>query len=95
MFINDPSELALEPKLEGWDQVNEEETEPDYDEIFHSESHFIPGNLPYHNSFAVDMCRFDENGNHAQMGKNCPHYEQTDEEGPRITPGWTIQQNRR
>lgn len=93
MYLNDPFDLTLQPQIEGWDKVEEEEQGPDYQEIFNAESHFRPGTLPYHNNFAVEICRFDNQGNHLTMAKNCPHYEGSDEEGPRIRPGWTVQQN--
>lgn len=94
MYVNDPFELTLEPKIEGWDQEEDENDEPDYDEIFHSEFRHYPGisGRSYH--AAVDVCRFDEQGNHVVMAKNCVHFNEVDEEGPRVRPGWTIQMNR-
>lgn len=94
MYLNDPFDLLLEPRLEGWDEVEEDEDgPPDYEEIFYTESRFRPGTLPYHNNFATDVCRFNDSGEHTTMAKNCPHFESHDEEGPRIRQGWTVQQN--
>ena len=95
MGVNDPWELTLgvEPPLE---EV-EEDIDP-MDErrrVFHSQIRRRPDDTSYHNSFEVDICRFDERGRHVQAGKHCPHYNVSDEEGPRIRPNWTVQQDRR
>lgn len=95
MYINDPFDLTLLPKLEGEEIEEEEERPPTNEEIFYTESRFRPGTLPYHNNFAVDVCRFDEQGHHTTMAKNCPHYESEDEEGQRVKTGWTVQMNHR
>lgn len=49
----------------------------------------------YHQPFHVDVCHFDEAGEHTHIADKCPHFNAEDEEGPRIRQGWTIQQNRR
>lgn len=92
MTVNDPFELMLgvEPPV----QEQEQDIDP-MDErrmLFHRYSSNRPDDTSYHNSFEVAVCKFDERGRHVQAGKHCPHYEIVDEEGPRIKPGWTVQQ---
>lgn len=92
MSVNDPFELMLgvEPPLP--------EVEPEVDpmderrKLFHSFLRHRPDDTSYHNSFEVDICRFDERGRHVQAGKHCPHYAIRDEQGPRIRSNWTAQQ---
>lgn len=42
-------------------------------------------------SIAAFRCRFNGAGEHTYMDEHCPHYDVTDEQGPRIRPGWTVQ----
>lgn len=89
MSVNDFTELML-----GVRQQEEPEPEDPFEarrRVFHSQIRSRPDDTGYHNSFAVDICKFDERGKHVQTAKKCPHYDITDEEGPRVRPGWTAQ----
>ncbi len=92
-MINDPFELAEPPSLEE-SEVYEDDP-ADYHDRFWDD--VTPGNrhVGYEVPIYIQVCRFDLDGNHTQMAKDCPHYDATDEEGPRIVPGWTVQSNRR
>lgn len=39
----------------------------------------------------IDSC-YNYDGVH-YPGEFCPHYEEEDEQGPILPPGWTVQQN--
>lgn len=39
----------------------------------------------------VDICVFDESGQHVRLAYNCPHYDPVDEQGVRYPEGWTVQ----
>jgi hypothetical protein len=59
---------------------------------FHQETAPASRNYPGHqHSIAVSRCRFNGAGEHTYMAEKCPHYDVTDEQGPRIRPGWTVQ----
>lgn len=92
MWLPDPYQLIEEPTLEGEDE-EPEELPPTPDEIFHQQFHHRPDDTSYHLGFHVDVCRFDGRGNHTSIAQNCPHFDQIDEEGPRIKANWTVQQN--
>lgn len=92
-MINDPFELAEPPTLED-SGILEEEPE-DYHDRFWDDVKFGGKRTGYQPRIYVQICRFDDEGNHVEMAKDCPHYDAVDEEGPRIVPGWTVQSNRR
>ncbi len=90
MYVNDPNELTLRPKL----LVEVADEEPrDYHEFFWDEAvqrgrHLSPERQPH-----TQVCRFDGAGEHVTMAKDCPHFEMEDEMGRRIATGWTVQHN--
>lgn len=95
---------AHDPLLDLTALPQREQEEIDYEEPKDPESEFweeavnaVSGgyNAGYHQGFHVDVCHFDEAGEHTHIAENCPHFDSADEEGPRIRQGWTIQQNRR
>lgn len=93
-WLTDPYQLAQPPSVEE-DIEPEEPPGPDY--YFWDEgrdSLISPDTVSHHQGIHVDTCRFDDEGNHTQMAKHCPHFNQEDEEGKRIMTGWTVQQKR-
>jgi len=88
-MINDPFELMLGVKPP--QQPEPEDPADERRKLFHSQIRYHPDDTGYQHNLATDICRFDERGQHVQMAKNCPHYAQQDEEGPRIQQGWTVQ----
>jgi hypothetical protein len=89
-YVNDPSELALLPELVSDIPVEEPR---DYHEFFWDEAvergRYASG---YERAY-TQVCRFDDNGEHITMAKDCPHFELEDETGKMIREGWTVQQN--
>jgi hypothetical protein len=97
-WVNDPhSDLTALPVLEG--QGQEEEEIPDPSSEFWDEAYKVHQGITadYHQQIIIPkrVCVFGDDGSHISMAENCPHYNTSDEEGPRINPGWTVQQNRR
>lgn len=90
MYVNDPSEKAQLPIRTS--PVEDEEPRPAAD-FFWDDTSLGARSLPYQMPINVyhEICRFDEHGEHTQMGKNCPHFEPSDEMGRNIVPGWTVQ----
>jgi len=91
-WLPDPYMLAQGPTVE--EEELELEGPPTPEEIFHESIRHYPDSVGYSRGIHTDVCRFDESGNHTQMAKNCPHYDPEDEEGPKVNPGWTVQQGR-
>lgn len=94
MYINDPFDKMIPPKLENSEEIDLEEGPRDYHEFFWDEAiergRYIeraPGKTLY-----TEICRFDSQGNHLTMAKNCPHFDPEDEEGRKIRTDWTVQQ---
>jgi hypothetical protein len=85
-------DLAVPPTVEEIELQEEEPADPK--DKFWEEVDYHPDTVGYYQGFHTEVCRFDEQGNHTQMAKNCPHFEAADEEGPRIRQGWTVQQGR-
>lgn len=97
-WVNDPHELALLPELEKSDVSFEEA--PDPQQEFWEEagdSVFSGYDAAYHQEIIAHrrVCVFDYNGNHVQMSESCPHFDAVDEQGPKVSAGWTVQNNRR
>lgn len=92
-WVNDPhTDLTALPQLENSEEQLEER--PDPTDKFWEAGHTAFGGrqADYHQGLHVQMCRFDENGDHTQMAENCPHFSAEDEEGPKVMKGWTVQQ---
>lgn len=84
------------PPINQADLEDDEEIDPRYnlDGVFYGET--VPGQpmaseLGGKEFEPVDICRFDEAGNHTFMGRACPHFDMEDEMGRTIRPGWTAQ----
>ena len=89
MYVNEPSELALLPELK--EEIDFEEPR-DYHEFFWDDQPGDPGKYAaWHRGIHTQVCRFDPEGNHVTMARDCPHFELEDEEGKRIQEGWTVQ----
>jgi hypothetical protein len=88
MYGYDPFELAQPPEL-----IKEEPEEEirDYHDLFWEEAiergRYVSGDEFLH----TQICRFNKDGEHITMAKDCPHFNIDDEEGKRIKPGWTVQ----
>lgn len=92
-WLTDPYQLAQPPTVE--EVIDEdEEALPSLEDTFHESIRHYPDSVGHQRGIHVDVCRFDETGNHTQMAGNCPHFEAEDEQGMRIQPGWTVQQGR-
>lgn len=89
-YVNDPSELALLPELVSDIPV---EAVRDYHEFFYDEAVERGRYTSDYERAYTQVCRFDENGDHVMMAKDCPHFEAEDEMGKVIRKGWTVQQN--
>jgi hypothetical protein len=90
MYIGDPTELMLPPKLVQDIDLSEPR---DYHEFFWDEAvqrgqYAGPAGRAH-----TQVCRFDDQGDHVTMAKDCPHYEVEDEMGKHIPRGWTVQVN--
>lgn len=91
MYVNDPSEKAHLPELEQSQELLEEPRH--YRDFFWDDQPLDTGrHVGYHRSLHTQVCRFDQEGNHLTIAKNCPHFDISDEEGRRIQKGWTVQQ---
>lgn len=91
MYLHDPVALVQHPTLaETEEEVFEEPR--DYHEFFWDEAvqrgRSISG---ISERLYTQVCKFDEDGNHTVMARNCPHFDLEDEEGKRIQRGWTAQ----
>jgi hypothetical protein len=89
VYVNDPSDLALLPEVKQ-DIILEEPR--DYHEFFYDDQ--PPHSRRFsedHRGIYTQICRFDQEGNHVTMAKDCPHFVQSDEEGQKIQKGWTAQ----
>jgi hypothetical protein len=89
-------DLTALPQREQQEIELEEPQDPE-NEFWEEAGDAVSGgyNAGYHQPFHVDVCHFDEAGEHTHIADKCPHFNAEDEEGPRIRQGWTIQQNRR
>ena|SRR5271170_7201974 len=97
-WVNEPSDLAQLPQLEQSDVFDDEPQDPQQEFWEEIGDPVLTGyNAAYHREIITHrrVCVFDDNGNHIQMSESCPHYESSDEEGLRVSPGWTVQNNRR
>lgn len=92
MYVNDPYD-KIQPPVNLTEPEEEEILIPSLDSAFWDE---IPSpqeksagteSFPLH----VDVCRFDEAGNHTLIADNCPHFVESDELGRNIKSGWTVQ----
>lgn len=94
-WVNEPSDLAQLPQLEQSDVFEDEPADP-LDKFWEEASMSVYGGVStgYRQGAHVRVCRFDEYGNHTSMSDDCPHYDSSDEEGPRVRPGWTVQDNK-
>lgn len=92
-MINDPFELTHPPTLKDSEVYDDEPV--DYHDRFWDDVGPGGRNVGYEVPIYTQVCRFDFEGNHVEMAKDCSHYDAVDEEGPRIVPGWTVQSNRR
>lgn len=88
MYVNDPFDLTVPPSIESNIEIEEPRDSKDF---FWDDVVYWPDTVSYHQGLHTDICRFDEAGNHTQMSKKCPHFDPEDEEGRRITKGWTAQ----
>lgn len=90
-WLPDPLDLTKPPELAQAELPEEEEVDPVQvrEEIFFSHVRNRPDSTSYHNSAAVDVCRFADGVHYP--GRKCPHYAVEDEEGPRVNPKWTAQ----
>lgn len=91
MYVNDPSEKALLPEIfKPAEDILEEPRH--YSEFFYDDQP-EPGMrmAGYSHGLHTQICRFDQEGNHVTMAKDCTHFDQADEEGPKIQKGWTAQ----
>lgn len=89
-WVNDPYDLAQPPVLE---KDIETEEPRDSKDFFWDDITYWPDTAHYHQGIHTDVCRFDDEGNHTHMAENCPHYDEYDEMGRRIVPGWTAQKH--
>lgn len=90
MYINDPFELMLKPKLASDIEYDEPR---DYHDYFWDDQQMGPPRYADDEiGIYSDICVFDSSGDHLYMAENCPHFDAEDEEGKRIVPGWTAQQ---
>lgn len=92
MYVSDPHELAYLPEV----KQEIEFAEPrDYHEFFYDDQQGL--NLGTttgdHLGIHTQICRFDSEGNHVYMAKDCPHFNIEDEMGKTIQQGWTVQSN--
>jgi len=92
-WLPDPFQLAEAPSI-AEPEIDVEEP-PSNEEIFYGSIRHYPDTAGSELGIHVDACRFDEDGNHVQMAKRCPHYDAEDEQGRRIAPGWTVQSRNR
>ena len=88
-YLTDPHQLAQLPTVE---QEELEDEPPTPEEIFHGSFRHYPDSVSHSYGIHTDVCRFDEKGNHTDMAEKCPHFDEQDEEGRRVNPGWTVQQ---
>jgi len=88
MYINDPFDKAIPPSLE---EVILDDEPRDYHEYFWDEYVERGQRVSRKQKLYTQVCRFDQNGDHITMAKDCPHFDAEDEEGRRIRPGWTVQ----
>jgi hypothetical protein len=92
-MINDPFELTHPPSLEDSEVYEDEPV--DYHDRFWDDISLGGRQVGHEPPIYTQVCRFDTEGNHVEMARGCPHYDASDEEGPRVSPGWTVQSNRR
>lgn len=88
--MNDPNDLAQLPTVK---QDIELEEPRDYHEFFWDDARNPNyGKSPdSHWGIHTQVCRFNERGEHVVIARDCPHYDQSNEEGPQIQKGWTAQ----
>lgn len=91
-WLTDPFQLAQPPTVE--EQEIELEVPPSNEEIFHESIRHYPDTVGHDHGIHIQVCRFDELGNHTSIAENCPHFSIEDEQGKQIQPGWTAQQRR-
>lgn len=91
-YLPDYEYLAEPPTIfQAPDEEEELTPEEVREEIFYSHVRTRADSTGYHQSAALDVCRFVD-GNHFP-GRRCPHYDVEDEEGMKINPAWTAQMN--
>lgn len=89
-YLPDYELLASPPSVyQAPDEEEELTPEEIREDIFYSHVRQRADSTRYHSHAATDICRFHD-GVHT-AGRNCPHYDAIDEEGPKINPAWTAQ----
>lgn len=95
MYVNDPIELTELPVIKDAEISFEEAPDPETEFWEEAYPSLAGQEVEYHQGFYTQICRFGSDGIHIAMAKDCPHFNSVDQEGLRIQPGWTVQQNRR
>jgi hypothetical protein len=90
-MINDPHELALLPEREQAQELFEEPRP--YKDFFYDDHAPASGRETGHvRGIHTQVCRFNQQGEHAYVADDCPHGSMEDEQGRIMPPGWTVQQ---
>lgn len=88
-YVYDPIALVQHPTIKQAEGLPDEPR--DYHEFFWEEAIERGRHVQGRERLYTEVCRFDENGDHTVMAKNCPHFDSEDEEGKITRPGWTVQ----